>query len=218
VVTQRELGTDTVSYAAALASAPQQAPDLIFVGELRDAETTEALLAMTEAGHACFAALHASGASHALERVVSFFPQSRHAEIQTRLARTLRAVIGQRLVRALPEGRAVAVELLVRSPAAEALLRRGDLPALARALRSDELEGSRSFDASLFALCSTARVSPAEAVKVADDPDEVLARLERLRDTGRTEAPLRLSVEPFEGAAAPVPVTPERRSKVSPLR
>ena len=77
----------------------------------------------------------------------------------------------------------------------------------------------RSFDASLFALCSTGRVSPAEAVKVADDPDEVLARLERMRDTGRTaEAPLRLAVEPFEDSAPPVPLMPERRSKVSPLR
>jgi twitching motility protein PilU len=218
VVTQREIGTDAVSFAAALASAPLQAPDLIFASEIRDAETMEALIQLAEAGYACFSTLHASSASHALERVVSFFPEPRHGEMRARLARTLRAVIAQRLVRALPEGRVAALELLVSSPSIEAMIRRGELDAIGNALRADEAEGSRSFDTSLFALCSTGRVSSAEAASRADEPDALLARLQRLHESGRAEAPLRLAAEPFDGTAPLVTPAADRRSKVGPAR
>jgi twitching motility protein PilU len=143
IVTQREIGTDTPSYASALRSAPSMAPDLIFVDEIKDAETMEAMLALASSGYACFAAFCASSPSNALERLASFFGAERRGEIQASLANALSAVVVPRLVPG-HEGRVVAVELLRESAPVRELIRAGDFDMLARML--DERRSERTRD------------------------------------------------------------------------
>jgi twitching motility protein PilU len=143
LVTQREIGSDTPSYATALRTAPSLAPDLIFVDEVRDAETMDAVLGLADAGYACFTTLHADTACGAVERVTNFFPATRHGEVRARLAQSLRAVVAQRLLPGPAEGRVVAAELLLDTPANRELIRRGDIDMLARTLEQEAKQRSR---------------------------------------------------------------------------
>jgi len=143
LVTQRELGSDTASYATALRAAPGLAPDLIFVDEIRDAETMDAVLGLADAGYACLTTLHADTACGAVERITNFFPAARHAELRARLAQSLRAVIAQRLVPGPTEGRVVAAELLLDTPANRDFIRRGDIDMLARTLEQEAKQRPR---------------------------------------------------------------------------
>lgn len=225
IVTQREVGVDTSSYADALRNAPNQTPDLIYVGEIQDAQTMETVLALSEGGQACFSTLHASNAIESIDRVLSFFPVARHSEICMRLSRTLRGVIAQRLVPALPQGRAVAVELLLDTPQVTDLIRRGEIATLKDAWDEAGV-GSCSFDASLFALSSAGRISQVEALKAADRAPDLLIRMRRVNDGrghahdgGRVrEVPLRLAPEVIEASAPPVAQAPAPRVKTGPLR
>lgn len=143
LVTQREIGADTESYATALRAAPSLAPDVIFVDQIRDPETMDALLSLAGAGYACFTTLHADTASGAVERMVNFFPAARHVEVRARLAQALRAVIAQRLVPGPAEARVVAAEVLLESPGNRELIRRGDFDMLARTLEQEGMQRQR---------------------------------------------------------------------------
>lgn len=143
LVTQREVGSDTPTYATALRAAPSLAPDLIFVDEVRDVATMEALLGLADAGYACFTTLHADTASGAIERAINFFPAERHGEVRARLSHSLRAVVAQRLLPGPTEGRVVAAELLLDTPANRDLIRRGDFDMLARALEQEGTQRPR---------------------------------------------------------------------------
>ena len=142
IVTQREIGRDTRSYASALGTAPSLAPDAICVDAITDAPTAQALLALAGAGYACFSTLHAQSPVEALEQLVRSFTPERHAEIRVRLAQSLRAVIGQRLMPAA-QGRTAAVELLLDTPENRELIRAGDFAALARVLERESAARSR---------------------------------------------------------------------------
>jgi twitching motility protein PilU len=206
VITQREVGADTRSYADALRNAARQAPDLIAIDEIRHAETFEALLALAESGYACIATVHADDTRQAIERVLSLFPPHRNAEILRRLALAARAVIAQRLLPALPDGRAAALELLLRTPRLDNALREGRLEALAEIMEQDQAAGSCSFDSALAALCRCGRVSENEALKASANPQDLIRRVERLRQlagsTGQAatsaQVPLRLAREPLD--------------------
>lgn len=139
VVTQRAVGADTRSYAAALRAVPGLAPDLVYVDEIRDAETMDALLGLADAGYACFTSLQAHGPSQAIERVLGFFGEDRQGELRVRLARCLRAVVFQKLVATAPDARRAAFELLLDTPETREMIRRGDIDMLARLA-----EGARS--------------------------------------------------------------------------
>lgn len=218
VVVQREVGVDTCSYVDALRTAVGQAPDLIFIGEIRDADTMEKVLALSEGGQACFSTLHASHASQAIERAVSFFPEARHAEIRMRLSRALRAVIAQRLVRALPEGRVAAVELLLDTPQVRELIRRGESAALDRALER-ATDGCCSFDSALLALFSVGRIAAGEALKAADRPPELLACIQRVQEAEESNrVVLRMESEPHDAPAPVAAPSADRRIKTGPVR
>ena len=225
VVTQREVGVDTCSWADALRNAPNQTPDLICASEIRDAQTMETLLGFAESGQACFASLNASNATHAVERVWSFFPQERHSEIRMRLSRALRGVIAQRLVPALPHGRVVAVEILIDTPQVMELILRGQLAKLGDGWEQAG-PGCCTFDASLFALSSAGRISQVEALKAADHAPELLLRMRRVNDgqaydKGKVrEAPLRLADDSYDTPAPAAVSAPaaDRRAKTGPIR
>ncbi len=203
IVTQREVGVDTLSYANALKNALRQAPDVIVIGEIRDLETMEAAITFAETGHLCISTLHANNANQAVERIINFFPEARHREIRLQLSLNLRAIVSQRLVPANEGGRAAALEILLDTPRIKDLVKRGEILALKEAMEQSAPEGCRTFDASLFELYASRRVSEGEVLRAADSPNNLRLRIERHRATGGAqglpdpeEAPLRLAPEP----------------------
>jgi twitching motility protein PilU len=198
VVTQREVGVDTLSYGDALKNTLRQAPDLILIGEIRDAETMEAAMSFAETGHLCISTLHANNANQAIERIMNFFPPSRSHEISLQLSLNLRAIISQRLVPALNGGRVAALEIMLDTPRIKDLIKRGESDVVKDAMEQSAVEGCQTFDGALHVLCAAGRVSQAEALRAADSPNNLRLLLERLAggvgDPG--ELPLRLVSPP----------------------
>ena len=181
VVTQREVGTDTLSYADALKNTLRQAPDVILIGEIRDVETMEAALTFAETGHLCLSTLHSNSADQAIERILTFFPAERHQEILLQLSLNLRAIVSQRLLPAPSGGRAAALEILLDTPRIKDLIKRGEIHVLKDAMEQSAVEGCQTFDSALFHLCESGRITDADALKNADSPNNLRLRLERLR-------------------------------------
>ncbi|NLT23431.1 MAG: PilT/PilU family type 4a pilus ATPase, partial [Syntrophorhabdus sp.] len=122
VVTQREVGFDTLSFYNALKNTLRQAPDVILIGEIRDAETMEDAITFAETGHLCLATLHANNANQALERILNFFPIERHLQIYMQLSLNIRSIISQRLIPTVEGKRAAAIEILLDSPRVKDLI------------------------------------------------------------------------------------------------
>jgi twitching motility protein PilU len=186
VVTQREVGVDTRSYADALKNTLRQAPDVILIGEIRDRETMEAALAFAETGHLCLSTLHANNADQAIERILTFFPADRHHDVLMQLSLNLRAVVSQRLVPTIQGGRAAALEILLDTPRIKDLVKRGEIHVIKDAMEQSAADGCQTFDAALYALCAAGRITDEDALRNADSPNNLRLRLERLR-SGRAE-------------------------------
>jgi len=116
IVNQREVGLDTHAFHNALKNAMREAPDVILIGEILDAETMEAAIAFAETGHLCLATLHSNNADQTIERILNFFPESAHKNVLMNLALNLRAVISQRLVKNKEGRRLPATEVLINTP------------------------------------------------------------------------------------------------------
>jgi twitching motility protein PilU len=181
VVTQREVGIDTLSYRDALKNALRQAPDVILIGEIRDAETMESAISFAETGHLCVSTLHANNANQALERVLNFFTPERQHEIRLQLSLNLRAIVSQRLIPAKPSGRAAALEILLDTPRIRDLIKRGETDAVKDAMEQGVNEGCATFDGALFELVLRGRIDEDEALKACDSPNNLRIRIERQR-------------------------------------
>jgi twitching motility protein PilU len=179
VVTQREVGFDTRSYKQALANTLRQAPDVILIGEIRDAETMEAALAFAETGHLCLSTLHSNNADQAIERILNFFPAERQPEILAQLSLNLRGIVAQRLLPAIGGGRAAALEILLDTPRVKDLIRRHEIHVLKDAMEQSAVDGCQTFDAALFTLCASGRITEDEALRNSDSPNNLRLRLER---------------------------------------
>jgi twitching motility protein PilU len=185
VVTQREVGLDTLSYRDALKNALRQAPDVILIGEIRDLETMEAAIAFAETGHLCVSTLHANNANQAIERVLNFFPPSRQHEIRLQLSLNLRAIISQRLVPSLHgNGRVAALEIMLDTPRIKELVKRGEIETLKDAMEQGVNEGCATFDMALFDLVTIGKIDESEALKAADSPNNLRIKMDRLRRAG----------------------------------
>jgi twitching motility protein PilU len=199
VISQREVGFDTRSYANALKNALRQAPDVILIGEIRDQETMEAALAFAETGHLCMSTLHANNANQTLERILGFFPEARHKETLFQLSMSLRGIISQRLVPAIGGGRAAALEILLDTPRIRELMRRGHTDGIKDAMEQSIVEGCQTFDSALAALYAAGRVAADEALRAADSPNNLRLRLERIARRGNAPvggSRLRLVTDP----------------------
>jgi twitching motility protein PilU len=180
IVTQREVGIDTLSYKDALKNTLRQAPDVILIGEIRDAETMEAAIAFAETGHLCVSTLHANNADQALERIMNFFPPARAHEIRLQLSLNLRAIISQRLVASATNGRAAALEILLDTPRIKDLIKRGETDAIKDAMEQGANEGCQTFDSALCDLVAARRIAPQVALAAADSPNNLRLRLQRM--------------------------------------
>ena len=184
IVTQREVGIDTNSYHDALKNALRQAPDLILIGEIRDAETMESAITFAETGHLCLSTLHANNANQAIERVLNFFPPARSHEIRLQLSLNLRAIVSQRLVPTVEGGRAAALEIMLDTPRVRDLIKRGEIEAIKDAMEQGGGEGCKTFDGALFDLVAAGRIAESEALRAADSPNNLRIRMERYRNKG----------------------------------
>ena len=185
VVNQREVGLDTHSYHEALKNAMREAPDVILIGEIRDAETMEAAISFSETGHLCLATLHSNNADQTLERILNFFPESAHRNILMNLALNLRAVISQRLVMGLDGRRLPAVEVLLNTPLIRDMIRRGQIHEMKEAMDRSLQEGMQTFDQALYALYKEGRIDLEEALSKADSRDGLALKI-RLAEGGET--------------------------------
>jgi twitching motility protein PilU len=184
VITQREVGVDTDSFAAALKSALRQAPDVILIGEMRDLETVEAAIHFAETGHLVLGTLHANNANQAVERVMNFFPPETHAALYAQLALNLRGIVSQRLVpKADGRGRVAAIEIMLNTPRVADLVAKGEIAALKAAIEANEQDGSQTFDQALYRLYRTGQVTLEEALKQADSANNLRVRI-RMQEAG----------------------------------
>jgi twitching motility protein PilU len=182
IVSQREVGIDTESYLVGLRNALRQAPDAIFVGELRDSETAAVALHSAETGHLVLSTLHATNAMTSIERLLHFFPPEVRSAMLLELSLTLRAVIAQRLVpRGEGKGRVAAMEIMLVTPRIQALIRRGELEAIRQAIEEGTNEGLQTFDQALFDLIRRKAIAPDDAVRFADSPNNLRLRLKGIR-------------------------------------
>ncbi len=180
IVNQREVGFDTISFSEALKNTLRQAPDVILIGEVRDIETMEAAITFAETGHLCLATLHSNNANQAIERVMNFFPISRHAEIFLQLSLNLRGIISQRLVPGIDGKRVAALEILVDTPWIRELVKKGQIDTLKEAMEQSTQEGGQTFDQALYELYAEGRVSQEQALANADSANNLRIRIQNL--------------------------------------
>lgn len=174
IVTQREVGIDTESFEIALKNTLRQAPDVILIGEVRSQDTMEHAIAFAETGHLCLCTLHANNANQALDRILNFFPPERHDQLWLDLSLNLKGMIAQQLVRTPDgKGRHAAIEVLVNTPLAADLIRKGDVPALKPLMAKSNELGMQTFDQALFRLYKEGKVTYEDALIHADSANDL---------------------------------------------
>jgi len=181
---QRELGLDTRSYAAALKSALRQAPDVILVGELRDAETTEVALQAAETGHLVLSTIHTNDAADSILRILGMTGQEKEAVIRAQLADTLRGVVSQRLVKRKDRpGRVAAQEVMINTATIREKLIKGGHPSIVRDFIAQGVnQGMQSFDYHLIQLVQAGVVDYEEALRNASNRDDFALRYNGVGD------------------------------------
>ena len=177
IVNQREVGVDTYSYGAALKASLREAPDVILIGEIRDRETMEAALELSNTGHLAISTLHANNANQAMERVINMFPQDMHKQLFMDLSLNLRAVISQRLVTAVDGKRCAAIEIMINTPHISELILKGEIDEIKEAMADSGQRGMQTFDMALYNLFKEERIELEEALNNADSRTNLEAKI-----------------------------------------
>ncbi len=204
IVSQREVGIDTLSYANALREALREAPDVIMIGEIRDRESMEAALSLSDTGHLVLATLHAVNANQALDRIINMFPQEHHAKLLQDLSLNLRAIVSQRLIKGRHTGRVAAVEVLVNTPFVTELIAAGKVSELKEAMEKDTSSGMQSFDQALIDLFRNGLISHEETLANADSPNNIKWQLNYGVDLTESSIQPSLTSESTLGGSADV--------------
>jgi twitching motility protein PilU len=192
IIDQREVGLDTHSFADALRNVLREAPDVIMLGEIRDAATMQHALHYAETGHLCLATLHATSSSHAIERIVRFFPDEARKQVLADLAQNLLAVIGQRLIPGVAQKRVAAVELMLATPYIRDLIQRDQLDDLREATARALEQGLQTFDQHLYQLLEAGRITLGEALKFADSRTDLSLKVKLQRGFGAEDGELKV--------------------------
>jgi twitching motility protein PilU len=215
IVNQREVGFDTLSFQQALKNAMRQAPDVILVGEVRETETMEAAITFADTGHLCFATLHGTNANQAFERILNFFSETRHEQILMQLSLNLRAIVSQRLIQTVDDGRAAALEILLDTPRIKDLIKKGAVDTLKDAMEQGIQEGCQTFDQALLVLYKEGKITLDQALINADSANNLRLKIkmeglkgddatEKLLDKGDAEKPRSFQIKGLEPAGSPI--------------
>jgi twitching motility protein PilT len=175
IVNQREIGTDTKSFASALKYALREDPDVILVGEMRDLETIAAALTIAETGHLALATLHTNSAAETINRIIDVFPSNQQSQVRAQLAFVLEGVITQTLLpKKRGRGRAMACEIMVATPAIRALIRDDKIHQIYSSMQSGKKHGMQTMNDALYQLYTNREVDQEECERVSNDPKEFL--------------------------------------------
>src|SRR5690606_24849707 len=175
IVNQREVGTDTQSFANALKYALREDPDVILVGEMRDLETIAAALTIAETGHLVFATLHTNSAAESINRIIDVFPSNQQSQVRAQLAFTLEGVLTQTLLqRAKGRGRLICAEIMVATPAIRALIRDDKIHQIYSALQSGKKHGMQAMADAIYQPYMARDITKEEALRAAPDYNEFL--------------------------------------------
>ena len=187
IVTQREVGIDTASFEVALKNTLRQAPDVILIGEVRSRETMEHAIAFAETGHLCLCTLHANNANQALDRIIHFFPADRHRQLWMDLSLNLKGIVAQQLI-PTPDGngRRACLEVLLNTPLAADLIRKGDVVELKALMTKSTELGMQTFDQALFELYDQGEITYEDALAYADSPNDLRLMIKLASETDST--------------------------------
>ncbi|HDN27629.1 MAG TPA: PilT/PilU family type 4a pilus ATPase [Thioploca sp.] len=177
VIMQREIGVDAFTWEAALHNTLRQAPDVILIGEIRDAETMNFGMEFAQTGHLAMGTLHANNANQAVDRILGFFSTEKQKKLMQDISLNLKSIISQRLVKTVDGGRAAAIEILINSPLIQELIAAGDIGGIKPIMAKSQAIGMQTFDQALFDLYEGDRVDFDEAVANADSPNELRLRI-----------------------------------------
>jgi twitching motility protein PilT len=185
IVNQREIGSDVSDFPSALRQAVRQSPDVILIGEMRDAETVAAAIAAAETGHLVFSTLHTVNAVQTVERIITFFPPHQHDLIRLQLALNLAGVVSLRLIRS-KDGAAMvpAIELLINTPSVREMLEQGKTRQLPKALTEGSYYGTMTFNQSLIRLFQAGNITLEDALAASDNPDELKMQMRGITQGG----------------------------------
>ncbi len=186
VVDQREVGIDTHSFENALKNAMRQAPDVILIGEVRDMEGMKNALAYAETGHLCLATLHANNANQALERIISFFPESDRSGLLLGVAMNLVAIVSQRLIPGITSKRVPAVEVMINSPYISELIQKQKMSEIKAMMADSNDIGMITFDQSLFQLFSNGKIDEENALSNADSRNDLSLKIRFSAEANRS--------------------------------
>lgn len=174
IISQREMGMDTHSWAMALRSALREDPDVVLVGEMRDPETMAAAITIAETGHLVFSTLHTNSAAQSIDRIVDSFPAHQQGQIRIQLASVLKGIVSQRLLPQINGGRVPAVEILVGTPAVASNIRDGKAHLIDSVIQTSQEVGMITLESSLAQLVMNGSISLETAKSYATHPEELL--------------------------------------------
>ena len=196
IISQREVGVDTESFEVALKTALRQAPNVVMIGEVRDAETMRMALSYAETGHLCLCTLHAGGSKQALERIQSFFHEEHVRRLWMDLSINLRAIVAQQL---LPKrdgsGRVVAVELMLTTLLMQEHIRAGNVEKITELIKRSSEHGMQTFDQAIIALFKQGVISAEQALRAAESENDVRLAIKLDSPVGRTSGRQAFDVE-----------------------
>ncbi|HYD52411.1 MAG TPA: type IV pilus twitching motility protein PilT [Gemmatimonadaceae bacterium] len=190
IVNQREVGTDTKSFQAALKYALRQDPDTVLIGEMRDLETIQAGLTISETGHLAFATLHTNSAAEAINRIIDVFPSHQQSQVRAQLAFVLEGIVTQTLLpKARGRGRVMAAEILVVTPAIRALIREDKIHQIYSMMQSGKKYGMQTMNDALYNLYMGREVALDECLRASHDPNEFLRMIGQTPEDDGTKKP-----------------------------
>lgn len=181
IVSQREVGSDTHSFAQALKYIMRQDPDVILIGEMRDLETVSAALNVAETGHLVLATLHTPDAVQSINRIIDIFPPTQQQQVRTQLSFVIEAVFSQRLLPAIGGGRVLACEVMIATPAVRNLIRENKIHQIYTLIQAGRHEGMQSMNQALAQLYQDGKIEYEEAMRNSPNVKELKELLEKVR-------------------------------------
>ncbi len=211
IVNQREIGSDTKSFANALKYALREDPDTILIGELRDLETIQAALTIAETGHLAFATLHTNSAAEAINRIIDVFPAHQQSQVRAQLAFVLEGIITQTLLpKAQGKGRVMAAEILVVTPAIRALIRDDKIHQIYSTMQAGKKYGMQTLNDALYQLYMNREVTAEECLRVTSEPVEFQRMIGQLEPAAEDGSSGKAAARPAV-TRGPAPGSPARR-------
>ncbi|EKD56537.1 MAG: hypothetical protein ACD_58C00152G0002 [uncultured bacterium] len=177
IISQREVGSDTLSFGKALKSALREDPNILLVGEMRDLETIEAALTLAETGHLVFTTLHTNSAAQTADRIIDVFPAHQQSQVRAQVANVLLGVVSQRLIPKTSGGRVIACEIMIANTAIRNLIREGKTHQIPSIIQTSASEGMIELDKVLAELVSKGEITLDDALMWSLDPKELKMKI-----------------------------------------